>query len=194
MVQMPYQSQIIHQSIEEGMRKKKLIITLASVVAAIVIWGHLPFYYNNTKTADYATNHAAPHSRTMCAGYVIRAMWYGGCPIGLVPAYAYNKILLQMGFVEVSTSYYTPRCGDISVLPANSYSSFGHIAIYDGKQWVSDFKQKSIYPSGAYKEVGTCQIFRISDGWHWKHVWTTPADWYQWTRSLLKGWRKIKFC
>ena len=47
-----------------------------------------------------------------------------------------------------------PRKGDISVLPQNHHSSFGHIAIYDGKQWVSDFKQKSPYPNSTYKENG----------------------------------------
>ena len=173
--------------------KKKLLIVVPCIVALLITWNYLPYHYSNDRTVDYATRNAASHSRTMCAGYVIRAMWHGGCPMGLVPAYAYNKILPQMGFDEVSISHYTPRRGDISVLPANSNSSFGHIAIYDGKQWISDFKQKSIYPSGAYKEVGTYQIFRISDGWHWKHVWTTPIDWCQWIIALLKGWRKINF-
>lgn len=175
------------------MRKKKLIITIASVVAAIVIWEHLPFYYNNTKTADYATNHAAPHSRTMCAGYVIRAMWHGGCPIGLVPAYAYNKILPQIGFQEISENGYKAQKGDICVLPQNKRSSFGHIAVYNGKVWVSDFKQNSIYPSWAYREKEQCQYFRATDGWHWKHVWTTPLDWFGWVEALHDGFDRIKF-
>ena len=42
-------------------------------------------------------------SRSMCAWYVIKAMWRGGCPIGLIPAYAYEKTLPQMGFNEIPT-------------------------------------------------------------------------------------------
>ena len=73
------------------------------------------------------------------------------------------------------------------------HTPFGHIAVYNGEQWVSDFKQKSIYPSGAYRTVGKYQIFRASDGWHWKHVWTTPVDWYGWIKSAIKGGNKIKY-
>ena len=83
--------------------------------------------------------------------------------------------------------------GDISVLPQNEHSSFGHIAIYDGKQWVSDFKQKSLYPNSTYKENGHEKIFRADDGWHWKRVWTSPRDWYGWVESLVRGFNKIKF-
>ena len=68
-------------------------------------------------------------------------MWRGGCPIGLLPAYGYSKTLPQMGFQEVSTNNYTPQRGDISVVPSNCKHPFGHIAVYNGKQWVSDFKQ-----------------------------------------------------
>ena len=70
-------------------KKTKAII----IITVILIWNHLPYYYNNEKAASYATSHSAPTSRTMCAWYVIKAMWHGGCPIGLVPAYAYDKIL-----------------------------------------------------------------------------------------------------
>jgi hypothetical protein len=173
--------------------KKKLAIILICIVGAILIWNHLPYYYSNSKAADYATNNAAPQSRSMCAGYVIKAMWRGGCPIGLVPAYAYNKILPQIGFKEIPSNDYRPQKGDICVLPQNRKASFGHIAIYNGSQWVSDFKQKSIYPSRPYRENGGAQYFRTSDGWKWKHVWTTPVDWYGWLEAVVKGWKYIKF-
>lgn len=176
-----------------GKSRQKLTALLISVIAAVVVWNHLPYYYNNGKTADYATTHAAPHSRVMCAGYVIRAMWSGGCPIGLVPAYAYNKVLPQMGFEEIPMDEYKPLKGDICVLPKNKKHPFGHIAIYNGSQWVSDFKQKTLCPSKAYRENGGCQFFRTTDGFHWKHVWTSPADWLQWGESLAKGIRRIKF-
>ena len=127
----------------------------------------------------------------MCAGYVIRAMWHGGCPIGLLPAYAYNKTLPQMGFKEISVKGYKPMKGDISVVPSNKTHPFGHIVVFNGKQWMSDSKQNHILPSRAYKANGKYQIFRATDGWHWKHVWTTPVDWYGWIESVVK-WSKKK--
>jgi len=166
--------------------KRKLTIILICIVGAILIWNHLPYYYSNDRTVDYATNHAGKKSKCMCAGYVIKAMWHGGCPIGLVPAYAYNKILPQMGFEEISTKNYKPHKGDISVVPSNSKHPFGHIAVYNGKQWVSDFEQRGeILPSKAYRANGKYQIFRATDGWHWKHVWTTPVDWYGWVEAVV---------
>lgn len=173
------------------MKKKKAIATIC-LICAILVWNHLPFYYSNDRTADYITKNVAPKSRTMCAGYVIRAMWHGGCPIGLLPAYAYSKTLPQMGFEEIPVKGYKPIKGDISVVPSNSTHPFGHIAVYNGKQWVSDFKQSHILPSKAYKAKGKYQIFRATDGWHWKHVWTTPVDWYEWIESVVKWSKKNK--
>jgi hypothetical protein len=173
--------------------KKKLLKVIGCIIVVIFIWNHLPYYYNNDKVADYITKNAAPKSRTMCAGYVIIAMWHGRCPIGLIPAYAYNKTLPQIGFEEIPLKGYKPKKGDISVVPSNSKHPFGHIAVYNGKQWVSDFKQHHILPSRAYKANGKYQIFRATDGWHWKHVWTTPVDWYGWIKATIKGGGKIKF-
>ena len=174
-----------------GMRKTVKAVII--IVAGIFIWNHMPYYYNNDKTAIYVTSHSAQRLRSMCAWYVTKSMWHGGCPIGLVPAYAYVKTLPQMGFEEIPSKGYVPIKGDISVLPQNEKSSFGHIAIYDGKQWVSDYQQKNFYPNSYYKKKGQEHYFRASDGWHWKHVWTSPMDWYGWMKSLVMGFNKIKF-
>ena len=172
------------------LKKKHWCIIIA--IGAVLVWSHLPYYYNNDKVVEYVTSHAEVKSHCSCAGYVMRSMWHGGCPVGLFPAYGYQKILPQMGFEEVSMNGYAPQKGDISVLPQNSKHVFGHIAIYNGTQWVSDFKQKNLYPSAAYKANGKAQIYRATDGWHWKHVWTSPIDWYGWVKATIQGWKKIK--
>lgn len=161
-------------------------------IGITLVWNHLPYRYDPEGAADYVAAHALPKSKTMCAWYVMRAMQSGGgCPIGILPAYAYAKTLPQMGFEEVAnegTKDYEPKKGDISVLPQNDRSAFGHIAIYNGKQWVSDFEQKKgIYPGTAYSKAAKYQIFRTSKGWHWKHVWTHPGDWWGWIKSVV-GW------
>ena len=58
--------------------KNKKVKAVIIIVAAILIWNHMPYYYDNDKTVSYVTSHAAPHSRSMCAWYVIKAMWQGG--------------------------------------------------------------------------------------------------------------------
>lgn len=160
-------------------------------IGITLLWNHLPYYYDPEGAADYAANHHATKSHSMCAGYVMRAMILGGkCPMGLLPAYAYAETLPQMGFKEVKNG--TPKIGDISVLPQNNKSAFGHIAIYTDKGWVSDFVQyDDIYPGGAYRANGKYKIFRAEKGWHWKHVWTHPGQWWGWIKSVAKGWLKL---
>ncbi len=165
--------------------------TIIVCIGITLVWNHLPYRYDVEGAADYASRNAELKSKTWCAFYVMRAMQSGGnCPIGILPAYAYAQTLPQMGFEEVATEKggAKPVKGDISVLPSNHKHPFGHIAIYNGKQWVSDFKQNDIYPGPAYRAVGKYQIFRTTNGWHWKHVWTHPGQWWGWIQSVAKGW------
>ena len=62
-----------------------------------------------------------------------------------------------------------------------------YIIHYNEKQWVSDFAQNNLLPSKAYRENGKYQVFRSEDGWHWKHVWTSPVDWYD-QKSFWHPW------
>ena len=137
------------------MKRKKVLKVTLFVVAIVLLWSHLPYYYSNDKAVEYISNHAGVKSKCSCAGYVMLGLWYGGCPAGLVPAYAYEKTLPQMGFQEVPTEGYQPQKGDVSVLPPAGNSPFGHIAVYNGRQWVSDFSQKSLFPSSAYRMNGS---------------------------------------
>lgn len=176
------------------MKKKKRWKIMLVAVGLLIVWNHIPYYYSNEKAVAYITSHAGEKSKCCCAGYVMRGLWHGGCPVSLLvlPAYGYAKTLPQMGFKEVPKEGYTPQKGDISVLPNNDKHVFGHIAVYNGTQWVSDFKQNSMLCSKTYRAIGKYQIFRATDGWHWKHVWTTPVDWYGWIEAAIKGWKQIK--
>ena len=57
------------------MKKKTKNFILA--IAVILIWNHLPYHYDNEKKVAYVTSHSAPQSRSMCAWYVMKAMWCG---------------------------------------------------------------------------------------------------------------------
>lgn len=170
---------------------RRLLMVLMGVLLSVMVWMNLPYRYSGEDAVMHLREHALSSSRTSCAWFVMRALQQGGCPVGICPAYAYGKVLPQMGFREVDTHGYRPVKGDIVVMPQNDRSVFGHIAMYDGKVWISDFRQKTMWPSGTYRKVGRYRIFRLSDGWHWAHVRTSPADWVEWAACLWNGWRRI---
>ena len=105
------------------------------------------------------TKHAETKSRTWCAWYVMRALHAGGCPAYLLPAYGYEWLLPRMDFVEVSRTNYVPQKGDLIVFPAIGKHIWGHIQMWDGKQWVSDFRQRNMIPAKAYHKT-KWKIFR----------------------------------
>ena len=97
------------------------------------------------KAADYARNHAGSSSKGQCAKYVADALINGGgfSFTRQSSAYMYhtNRILSDIGFKQISKG--TPKKGDIYVEDRTSSHVHGHIAIYDGSNWVSDFIQKT---------------------------------------------------
>lgn len=175
------------------MKTHKLKLTIATIL--IIALGFIgPYKYNNHQAVAYATKHKHTTSRCMCAWYVMKALRSAGCHhCYIYPAYAYNKTLPKMGFRKIPVENYVPQKGDISVLPKNPGSPFGHIAIYNGKHWVSDYEQKSIFPNSQYKQTGKYEIFRIEDGWHWTFLYHSPHDIYEYIKSFVVGYKKIKF-
>jgi len=58
---------------------------------------------------------------------------------------------------EYPPSNYRPQKGDVAVIqPIKGQNPAGHMAMYDGKQWVSDFKQeRDIWPNRFYQQQGS---------------------------------------
>lgn len=140
--------------------KRKIMKGAAIALALYLGWVFVvPHGYDAERAASYVTSHAAPHSRTMCALYVERAINAGGQPMFILPAWAYAYVLPYAGFEEVSTQGYKPMTGDIAVFPHVKGHIWGHIAMWNGHQWVSDFKQRSIYAASAYRN-SSYRIFR----------------------------------
>lgn len=62
-------------------------------------------------------------------------------------AYMYaNGTLKSAGFVQISANNYKPQVGDVVVFNRTAKNPHGHIQIYDGNQWVSDFRQPKFSP------------------------------------------------
>ena len=96
------------------------------------------------KAADYARNNANKKSVGYCARYVANVLQNAGFSFTRQPsAYMYHTkgILTQMGFKSIQGG--NPQKGDVYVEEATSTHPDGHIAIYDGNNWVSDFIQNS---------------------------------------------------
>jgi uncharacterized Zn-binding protein involved in type VI secretion len=106
------------------------------------------------KAAKHLSANAAPKSQGKCAKYVRQAMEAGGMDTTGRPVSAkdYGPFLDKKGFAKVSPENYVPQKGDVVVIqPYKGGSVHGHIAMYDGQQWVSDFKQKDMWGGSGYR-------------------------------------------
>lgn len=99
-----------------------------------------------------------PYPTGNCARVVLSALRKGGVDIYNPTLHAKDlgPILRESGFTPiVDKRSYVPRIGDIVILqPYKGGPSTGHIAMYDGKQWISDFKQKNMYGGSGYELAG----------------------------------------
>ena len=113
--------------------------------------------------AKYADEHAAPHSKGECAKYARHAFEAGGMDTSGHPVDAKNwgPTLTRNGAVQVPQDGYTPQKGDVAVFDGNATHPIGHITLYDGNQWVSDFKQNQMNPYRTDPPPAT--IYRLPD-------------------------------
>ena len=98
------------------------------------------------KMAAYAARNALSKSSGYCAKYVSNAMEHAGYKIGRGNANTYiEKCLVPAGFKKIPWGT-APSTGDIvnwSGVPAHKW---GHVQIWTGGAWVSDFTQRTIKP------------------------------------------------
>ena len=142
------------------------------VFGAILLYGIVSIrYYDIDKAAAYLTDNAQPKSQHECARYVRLAIQAGGCPTYFHPASAkeYDVFLPKLGFKEIPITGYKPVKGDIIVIkPPQDQSGHehGHIAMFNGKIWISDFRQRDTYGGSIYRKKGTdYHLFLRSSGW-----------------------------
>ena len=97
-----------------------------------------------------------------CARAVREPLEAGGLSIVGHPfsACEYDSFLPKVGFHSVNKVGYAPEKGDIVVLEAVSGHPYGHIAMYTGSQWVSDFKQSDMWGGSAYRNKAEYTLWR----------------------------------
>ncbi|HGW5056739.1 TPA: hypothetical protein ACNH5O_000051 [Citrobacter koseri] len=101
---------------------------------------------------SYAKHHAHTHSIKKCAEYTRKAIRAGGIDIGNTGhAKDYGSLLMHAGFRPVSP-YESPRAGDVVILqPYEGGNPSGHMAIFDGQDWYSGFKQRDMWAGPGYR-------------------------------------------
>ena len=124
------------------------------------------YNFNVNKAINYLVAKAYPcyDEKTCgkCATAVREALEAGGLStIGHpVKACDYDKFLPTLGFKEANKNNYVPQKGDIIVLEAIGSHTAGHIAMYTGTKWVSDFVQRDMWGGPAYRNKANYTLFR----------------------------------
>ncbi len=98
--------------------------------------------------ARRASRAAHARSKGLCAKYVRKALQSAGYKFTPNPSayqYATRGTLRKAGFTKIS-NHSKPQVGDVVVVNRSRAHPHGHISIYDGRNWVSDFRQKKSNP------------------------------------------------
>lgn len=109
--------------------------------------------WDKDSAVAYARQHASALSGGNCAKAVRLAIASGGIEL-LHTHYAkdYGASLTHSGFYVTGAS--TPVAGDVVVIQPMPGHPDGHMAIYDGHIWISDFKQyHGFYPGESYRHI-----------------------------------------
>ena len=112
--------------------------------------------WNVGKSAQILTEKSKDKSSHACAKYIREALEAGGISTAGHPInakeYHTKNFLLNKNFklIKTITSYKEALdqkgvLGDIAVMTSPSGGD-GHICMWNGEQWVSDFKQNRLYP------------------------------------------------
>lgn len=113
-------------------------------------------------------SNASSSSTGKCAHAVRVALLAGGYDINKLNTFGvnlgsaknYSDLFKKLGHSPITGSDYKP--GDIAVTQPVGTDIHGHISIFDGKNWISDFIQRDIYGGPKYRVPGVkIEVFRI---------------------------------
>lgn len=114
--------------------------------------------WNKEAAVSYLRSHALGHSHSECARFTRLAIQAGGVKVPNTHfAKDYGVGLLRAGFREVPP-WSTLISGDVAVIqPYAGGNGIGHMTMYDGTQWISDFVQRV-----CIQGLGTARLNRLS--------------------------------
>jgi len=121
---------------------------------------------NKSQLSDWMDAHALSRSSHHCAMYCRLGMEAAGLNTGDRPQSGdvgdYGPFLLRHGAQTVPVDSYVPQVGDVVVFDKTGQHPYGHIEMYDGHQWVSDFMQQSFSPYRDAASTPPFTIYRLS--------------------------------
>jgi hypothetical protein len=96
------------------------------------------------------------YGKQRCGEFVRKALQAGGAK-GNFPATGgqFGPTLQLLGFHEISVENpdtFNFMNGDVMVMDSYKGGNAGHVAGYDGKQWISDFVQKDFWAGPQYRK------------------------------------------
>jgi len=114
--------------------------------------------FDTRKALKRLRSRALPGSNCRCAQYTQEAIEAGGIILQRSPLGAkdYGASLVKAGFRTVLASEKL-QAGDVVIIEAVADAQYGHMAMFDGTQWISDFKQWEFWPGPAYRS-GTAKF------------------------------------
>jgi hypothetical protein len=116
------------------------------------------------KSISHLKGNAKPGSTGHCAQYVREAIEAGGFALARHDsAKDYGPSLQSVGFIAVPAGTVS-RPGDIAVIQPIPGHPHGHMAMFDGRNWISDFVQthpSAPYPGPTYRRLApSYTVFR----------------------------------
>ena len=108
-----------------------------------------------TKAVAYLNEHAEEHSLGRCAEYVRKAVEAGGVNLVHHPsAKDYGRSLERAMFQALPGRADDCIEGDVAVIQPIPGHPHGHMAMYNGTLWISDFRQpRGYYPGPSYRAL-----------------------------------------
>lgn len=105
---------------------------------------------------DAAIKHLNANARNssagLCGRYTREAIEAGGLTLTRqTSAKDYGASLILAGFQPILMCLSAYERGDVVIIEGFSGSTDGHMAMFNGEQWVSDFKQRDLYPGPGYR-------------------------------------------
>ena len=148
---------------------KKVKIKCILCVLGVCLLGFMlyprRYHYDVDAAVEYLNENAEQRSRGLCARYIRLALDAGGCSTWAHPFTAkdYDDYLQALDFTQVDKKKYKRKKGDIVVFNAVKGHPYGHIAMWNGRQWISDFRQRSFYVANAYITSCDYKYYRMID-------------------------------
>lgn len=108
--------------------------------------------------AKAAVKHLKTHKRAsshgQCARYVREAVEAGHVRLARhTSAKDYGSSLTRVGFVSQGALASGFRAGDVAIIQPIKGHRHGHMCMYDGRHWISDFEQMhGFYPGPGYRK------------------------------------------